>query len=95
MIDGYSREIIKNIKCVIISNSWRSPIVAFRQVKINPFSVLSKLFILFLVNFVVITTFFTTYNYNKKVVVTTYNLQLQLQLTTLEEYPPGIFFILI
>ena len=31
----------------------------------------------------------TTNNYNKKVVVTTHNLQLQLQLTTWEEYPPG------
>ena len=30
----------------------------------------------------------TTNNYNKKVVVTTHNLQLQL--TTWEEYPPGI-----
>ena len=58
-------------------------------VEIILFSVLSKLFILFFINFVVITTFFTTYNYNKKVVVTTYNLQLQLQLTTWEEYPPG------
>ena len=31
-------------------------------VEIILFSVLSKLFILFLINFVVITTFFTTYN---------------------------------
>ena len=31
-------------------------------VEIIPFSVLSKFFILFLINFVVITTFFTTYN---------------------------------
>ena len=46
-------------------------------VEIISFSVLSKLFILFLINFVIITTFFSTYNYNKKVVVTTYNYNLQ------------------
>ena len=59
--------------CITISQRWKNDkvekcrggkisMVEVIAVEIIPFSVLSKLFIQFLINFVVITTFFTTYN---------------------------------
>ena len=50
--------------------------------EIIPFSVLFKLFILFLINFVVITTFFTTYNLQLQQKSCSHNLQLTTTTTT-------------
>ena len=66
-------------------------------VEIIPFSVLSKLFMLFLINFVVITTFFTTYNLQLQQKSCSHNLQLTTTTTTYNAggIPPRIEWILL